>query len=272
MLRALLLIATATFGTNTFAQTIEERLTECIAESQRFVKYAIAWRTSLENIGERANPSDFAVIAATHSIQDLLRGTIESLETNNDPQIILKDIEQAAEPIFLRTELIQKMVNEAFSERQNFDAMAEYISACKDNFGGETYKLQDVIEELEIALSQANKDKDTLKAKLEKQISDLTNRLDTTALLLENSKAKLSEYEQTIIDLKGFDTVAYLDGLVKMGALKRNKEIYEGKFSKAKFETAGELSCLSKLRDKGQLNAACKKVLSNILNETLYND
>lgn len=272
MLRTLLIIATATFGTTTFAQTIEERLTECIAESQRFVKYAAAWRTSLENIGERANPSDFAEIVTSYAYQDLLGGTVESLESNDDPQIILKDIKQAAEPIFLRTELIQGMIEEAFSERNRYNAMAEYISACTDNFGGETYKLQDVIEELETTLSQANKDKDTLEAKLEKQISDLTKRLNTATVLLENSEAKLLEYEQTIISLKGFDTVAYLDDLVTMGALERNKEIYEGKFSKAKFETAGELSCLSKLRDKGQLNAACKKVLTTVLNETLYND
>ena len=272
MLRTLLIIATASFGTNTFSQTIEERLIECIADSQRFVKYAAAWRTSLENIGERARPWEFAEFVTSDAYLDLIRGTIESLETNDDPQKILKYIEQAAEPIFLRTNLITDMVEEAFEDENRFEAMAEYISACTDNFGGETYQLQDVIEELESALSQVNKDKDTLEAKLEKQISDLTKRLNTTTVLLENSKAKLDEYEQTIISLKGFDTVAYLNGLVTMGALERNKEIYEGKFSKAKFETADELSCLSKLRDKGQLNAECKKVLTTVLKNTLYND
>lgn len=272
MLRALLILTTTIFGTNTYAQSVEERLQECIAQSQRIVRYADAWKSSLEVIGERARPWEFAEIVTSYAYQDLLDGTVESLKSNDDPLEIVKDIEKAWDPIVLRTDLIKEMVEEAFDDESRFDAMAEYISACTNNFGGETYKLQDVIQDLEITLSQANKDKDTLEAKLEKKISDLTRRLNTTTVLLENSKAKLLEYEQTIISLKGFDTVAYLDGLVTMGALERNKEIYEGKFSKAKFETADELSCLSKLRDKGQLNAECKKVLTTVLKNTLYND
>lgn len=272
MLRTLLIIATATFGTNTFAQSIEERLQECIAQSQRVVRYADAWKASLEVIGERARPREFAEIVTSYAYEDLLNGTIESLKSNDDPIEIVSDIELATDPIQLRTDLIEGMVDEAYAGENRFEAMAEYISACTENFGGETYQLQDIIEELEIALLQVNKDKDTLEAKLEKQITDLTKRLNTTTVLLENSKAKLVEYEQTIISLKGFDTVAYLNGLVTMGALERNKEIYEGKFSKAKFETADELSCLSKLRDKGQLNAECKKVLTTVLKGTLYND
>ena len=272
MLRVLLILTTTIFGTNTYAQSVEERLQECIAQSQRIVRYADAWKSSLEVIGERARPWEFAEIVTSYAYQDLLDGTVESLKSNDDPLEIVKDIEKAWDPIVLRTDLIEGMVDEAFTGENQFEAMAEYISACTNNFGGETYTLQDVIEGLELSISQANKDKDTLEATLEKQISDLNNRLKTATVLLQNSEAKLLEYEQTIIDLKGFDTVAYLDDLVAMGALERNKEIYEGKFSAAKYETASELRCLSALRDRGQLNAECKKVLTNVLNETLYND
>ena len=272
MWRALIIVATTIVGTHAYAQSIEERLQECIAQSQRVLRYADAWKASLEVIGERARPREFAEIVTSYAYEDLLKGTIKSLKSNDDPVEIVSDIELATDPIQLRTDLIEGMVDEAYAGENRFEAMAEYISACTENFGGETYQLQDIIEELEIALSQVNKDKDTLKAKLENQISDLTKRLKTATVLLENKEAKLLEYEQTIIGLKGFDTVAYLDGLVTMGALERNKEIYEGKFSKAKLETADELSCLSKLRDRGQLSDACRDVLTAVLNRTLYND
>lgn len=272
MLRALLIIATTIFGTNTYAQSVEERLTECIAQSQRIVTYANAWKASLDVIGERARPSEFAEIVTSYAYQDLLSGAIESLNSNNDPQKLATELEQASSPIRLQTELIEAMIDEAFAKQNSFENMAEYVSSCTSNFGGETYRLQDVIQELEGALSQVRKDKDTLKEKLELQISDLKKRLKTETVLLKNTKAKLLEYEQTIIDLKGFDTVSYLDELVKMGALDRNKEIYEGKFSEAKFESAGELSCLSKLRDRGQLSDSCRNVLTTVLNETMYNE
>lgn len=272
MLRLLLICCFTIFGTCTYAQSVEEQLSKCIAQAQRIITYSNAWKASLDVIGERARPSEFAEIVTSYAYQDLLIGAIESLNSNNDPQKLATELEQASSPIRLQTELIEAMIDEAFAKPNRFENMSEYVSSCTSNFGGETYRLQDVIEELEVALLKAIQDKDILEEKLEQQISDLKKRLRTETVLLKNTKAKLLEYEQTIIDLKGFDTVSYLDELVKMGALDRNKEIYEGKFSEAKFESAGELSCLSKLRDKGQLSDACRNVLTTVLVETMYNE
>lgn len=272
MLRLLLICCLSILGTNIHAQSIEERLSECIAQSQRIVTYANAWKASLDVIGERARPSEFAEIVTSYAYQDLLSGAIDSLNSNNDPQKLANELEQASSPIRLQTELIEAMVDEAFTKENRFEEMAEYVSSCTSNFGGETYKLQDVIEELELSLTRVSKDKDVLEEKLEKQISDLEKRLEKATVLLQISKVKLLEYEQTIIDLKGFDTVAYLDDLVKMGVLDRNKEIYEGKFSKAKLESSEELKCFSALRDRGQLRGSCKTVLTKILNNTLYDN
>ena len=183
MFRGLLIFCLSLFGTCTYAQSVEERLTECIAQSQRVVKYAIAWRTSLENIGESARPREFAEIITSYAYEELLKGTVESLKSNDDPLKIVKDIEQASNPILIRTELIEGMVDEAFTEQNRFEAMAEYISACTNNFGGDTYTLQDKIRILEEQLVKAEEEKRTsdvkFKADLRSELDPYKKRVDT---------------------------------------------------------------------------------------------
>lgn len=134
MLRALLILTMTIFGTNTYAQSVEERLQECIAQSQRIVRYADAWKASLEVIGERVSPSDFAEIVTSYAYEDLLKGTLESLRSNNDQQEIVNQIEQASNPILLRTELIKGMVEESFSKENRYIKMSEFISGCVNDF------------------------------------------------------------------------------------------------------------------------------------------
>ena len=275
MFRVIVLSYLFILGTDTHAQSVEERLSECIAESQAIVSYADAWRDSLEEIGERGRPSEFADILTSLAYEDLLSEMLDMLRSNDTPKEIIKQIENESTPITLRNELIERMIDESFAEESRFIRMADYISACADNFGGETYTLQSVIENLERELFETEARKIVLERKLQNEIYALENEIEALEkvivgkdAVIQDLEAQNIEYESKLIELKGFDFGAYLEKLVKMGPTERNNEIYEGRFRLVKFENLSDRRCFTDLRDKGKLSSLCRNILINILEKT----
>jgi len=148
-----------------YAQSVEEQLTICIEESQDILRYAAAWRKSVEEIGESPRPSEFADLLTSSNEVDTMTSVLKqvmegSIESTDIPTVY----EAKAAPVFLRNELIRNMVQEAFNGSNEFGEMARYISLCSYNFGGNVVKLEELNIKLERQIDQ-----------LERSNSDLAN-------------------------------------------------------------------------------------------------
>jgi len=175
-----------------YAQTVEQRLVDCIVQSQGILTYANAWRESVEKVGETARPSEFADLLFGTTKSDSLMQTITPMLENKESHAdISEQLALINDQIDLRIGLVEEMVTESFKDRRNYEAMAEFISQCSQNFGGEVYTLQEEVEtlteDLAAALLKNIRDKDVFEASI--RILEAQNQ----KLIEEN--AKLTELE-----------------------------------------------------------------------------
>ena len=119
---------------------------------------------------------------------------LDLLKAEEEHAVILETVRNVTKPVYLEGRLIREMVEEAFVHGAKFDAMAEYISQCQSDFGGETYSLQDQISELRAELREVILSKEALITDHKKEISTITapliKRADTLCLWMETYKHK----------------------------------------------------------------------------------
>lgn len=177
-------------GTICGAQTVEQRLVDCIGHSQGILSYANAWRESMEKIGETARPSEFAdLLLGTTKSETFTQTIMPMLENEENHADISAQLELINDQIDLRTRLVEEMVTESFKDRKNYEAMAEFISQCTQNFGGEVYTLQEEIEtlteDLAAALLKNLRDKDFFEASIKSLEAQNKNLMKENAKLTE---------------------------------------------------------------------------------------
>jgi len=189
-MRTLLSVVLIALGSMSGAQSVEDRLSSCIERSLDIITYAKAWKESIEAIGETAKAYEFADMLTAESESAAVSGVlIDMLEAKEEHEVILETVRNVTKPVYLESRLIEEMVEEAFTDRANFDAMAEYISQCQSDFGGETYSLQDQISELRAELREVILSKEALITDHKKEISTITapliKRADTLCLWMK---------------------------------------------------------------------------------------
>ena len=192
-MRTFLSIVLIALGSMSSAQSVEERLSSCIERSLDIITYAKAWKESIEAIGETAKAYEFADMLTAVSESAAVSGVlIDMLEAKEEHEVILETVRNVTKPVYLESRLIEEMFEEAFTDRANFDAMAEYISQCQSDFGGETYSLQDQIDQLRSEIRDMILDKERLIQDYEKQLSaisgPLVKRADTLCLWMDTYK------------------------------------------------------------------------------------
>jgi len=148
------------FGTSAGAQSVDQRqLSKCVAESQETIALALAWKESIEAIGEEPRPFIFADQILAGYKDTLLRDTYKMLEEGTDAAEVMSSLEDSYDRIQFRVDLISDMVKEAYEASNDFVKLAEYVTQCASGYGGEFYTQQNEI------------------ADLRKQVADLTNEL-----------------------------------------------------------------------------------------------
>ena len=88
------------FGTNLSAQSVDQRqLSKCVAESQETIALALAWKESIEAIGEEARPYVFADQILAGYKDTLLRDTYKMLEEGTDAAEVMSSLEDSYDRI-----------------------------------------------------------------------------------------------------------------------------------------------------------------------------
>ena len=177
------------FGTSVSAQSVDQRkLSECIIEANEILEFADAWRQTLEAKRERARPWDTASFYRIREMQQVVGDALVRLEAKEAHEDILKAIEKAAEPILLREDLIEAMIEEAYNGSGGYTETAVFISQCATNYGGELFTLEDEIAGLRKEITQLKQEKGDVEKRLNKRIQDLEERYQRT----------VADYRQTI--------------------------------------------------------------------------
>lgn len=145
------------FGTSVSAQSVDQRqLSKCIAESQETIALALAWKESIEAIGEEPRPFIFADQILAGYKDTLLRDTYKMLEDDKEKAEVMSSLEEAYNRIQFRSGLVGDMVEEAFEASNDFVKLAQYITQCANGYGGEFYSQQNEIADLRKQVDDLN--------------------------------------------------------------------------------------------------------------------
>lgn len=187
-------------GTSVSAQSIDQRkLTECITEANEILEFADAWRQTLEAKGERASSWDTASFYRLREMDQVLRDTFARLENNEAHEDIMKAMEAAADPLFLRERLIKAMIQEAYDSSGEYTEIAVFVSQCATNYGGELFTLEDEIADLRKEITQLKQEKGDIEELLIKEKGDVEKRLNKRIQDLEERyQMTVADYRQTI--------------------------------------------------------------------------
>ena len=144
------------FGTSVSAQSIDQRkLTECITEANELIDFANAWIETAKSRGDEVELYELAFMLRNAPFEDVLMNTKSMLEADGTKDEISKAIDEATKPIYVRMERVFEMIEEAIEDPNSYDKMAEYVTQCAANYGGEVYTLQDEIRRLEMDFGRA---------------------------------------------------------------------------------------------------------------------
>ena len=209
MMRLLVLVLLF-FGASVSAQSVDQRkLSECIAESQETIALAQAWKESIEAIGQKPWPFVFADQNLVGYKDTLLRDTFKMLEVNKDNEKVMAALEESYNRIQFRIDLISNMVQESFDTPNEYRKLAEFITQCANNYGGEFYTLQNEIDDLKLELSKSNRKYEETIKKHETEIRNLKVRHKADA------RSQLDPYIKRIETLCNWMKIQKQDDIMK---------------------------------------------------------
>ena len=293
MLRALFLYV-CLFGTSIYAQSVEERLPECIEEAEEILLTSIRIKDAIATEQRRVNPNDVMEVMFARDIIEMFRELIEQhIEAESTATELKNKYEKAVNPMGNKFDYIADMLSEHWENEGNF-AKARYIAACANNFDGQAEAQADQIIDLkaEISALQQKITQDASKSalqkdkivSLEKQISnlrenELKQRTDVITLQREltelNKKNEQLEVNAQLANvykekfsklLSKSGGATFVEELLSMSAFDRNVAMRDSKFGGPDVQRGGMLGgCVRRLRDQAQASLVCKSILAEFL-------
>jgi outer membrane murein-binding lipoprotein Lpp len=193
MLRALLILTVTIFGTNTYAQSVEERLPLCIVEADQLLVQGNATKTALEASYNKVRAADVVEVMFAPELFEIFN---EALEESVKEGELASQVEGRAKikggPLIQKVGLVIDLLEEDWEKTGYNKATAAYIAACINNFGDEVETQAEQIA----ALQELNNDLQIKITEMENQLKAANTEAARNEVLRNNiSKLQSKVYE-----------------------------------------------------------------------------